>query len=162
MWSYPMLTSSLVGFKTASAVRAGHTLSFNLRGFSLSRDHTSGTYGPSSGCAHSQLGSPCYSFSLKCSPECSGGSVGPLRGGILREVLGSLGERLMRPQDFFFLFCSFVSWPEQAILLCCTSTMSVLHYPKLKGKGRLRSGTSGCTSSNNPSPFINCLCRVFC
>lgn len=71
------------------------------------------------------------------------------------------GENHETP-GFFFLFCSFVSWPQQAILLFSTSTVFVLHYPKLKGKEKLRSGTSGSTSSNNPSLFINCLCRVFC
>lgn len=44
-------------------------------------------------CPHSQLVSACCSFGLKCSLEQHSGEVlGPLRGGVSPEVLGSQGE----------------------------------------------------------------------
>lgn len=107
---------------------------------------------------------PRYSFNLKRSIEWDSGEVlGPLRGGVLwKEVLGSLGKGNHETPGIFFSFGSFVSWIPASSLAAMHCTVFVLQCLRLKGKGKLKAGTSGSTSSNNPSLQKNCLSQVFC
>lgn len=93
--------------------------------------------------AQAQLGFPCFSLGVKCSLEQHSGEVlGPLRGRVLWVVLGSLGKGNQETSEFFFLLLlCFLATSEQ---FCCFHCV-MLHYLKLKGKGKLRTGTSGST-----------------
>lgn len=138
---------------------AGHTVSFNLLWCSYISLSVGSTWWTSV-CPHSQLVSTCYSFGLKCSHEWYSGEVlEPLRGGVLWEVLGSLGEgNPVTPG-----FSSFdSSWSQVSnFVLLCASTVLCSITSRTKENGNW-DWSSGSINSDNPSLLMNYLPQLFC